>query len=118
MTYPIEFRQRVFDIQNRDELTNVETSRLFGIAVSTLARWRSNIEPKPTKDRPAIKLDMDELVKDLQEDADAYLHERADRFGVTTVCIFYAIKRLGMSRKKLTHIRRQTQISSKSSKIK
>ena len=59
------------------------------------------------RNKPATKIDMSALMKDVQSYPDAYLHERAFRFGVSVTGIFLALRRLGIRYKKtLKHPRR------------
>ena len=53
-----------------------------------------------TRDKPATKLDMDALAKDVEVAPDDYQWERAKRLGVAERTIGYGLKRLGMSYKK------------------
>ena len=77
-------------------------SNRFGISIRTLFRWKNRIEPKLKRDKPATKIDMLALKVDVDKYPDAYNDERAERLGVSKSCIFYALKRLGMSNKKNT----------------
>jgi transposase len=53
-----------------------------------------------TRDKPATKIDMEALEQDVQTYPEAYQYERAERLGVSRRGIGYALKRLGISRKK------------------
>ena len=53
-----------------------------------------------TRDKPSIKVDLDALRKDVQQNLDHYQYERAKKFGVAQSTIAYALKRLGVSNKK------------------
>ena len=45
---------------------------------------------------------MEALKKDVDENPDSYIYERAERFSISASGMRYALKRLGMSRKKNT----------------
>ena len=87
-------------IKNGKDLTFQQTSKRFGIGIRTLFRWQRNIRPKLTRNKPATKVNMDKLSKDVAKNPDAYLSERAEHFKVSVSCIFYALKRLDISYKK------------------
>ena len=109
MTYPLKFREKVFATKDKFDLTFEETSRRFDIPVRTLFRWQRKLEPCTTRNKPATKIDMDALAKDVEMLPDAYLRERAERFNVRIESIFYALKRLGVSvKKKHSNIPRPT----------
>lgn len=100
MSYSLDFRQRVMKLKDEEELTFQATSRKFGIGMRTLFRWQIRIKPTLKRNKPATKINMEALKKDVKENPDAYLSERAERFGVSITGIFYALERLGMSYKK------------------
>ena len=58
------------------------------------------LEPQIHRYKPATKIDMKALKRDIEEHPDAYQYERAKRFGVTRYGIWHAMKRLGVSYKK------------------
>jgi len=102
MTYSLDFRQKVFQIKEKRKLTFEQTSDYFDISIRTLFRWSKQLEPKQYRNKPATKIDMDELAKEVKLRPDEYQWERAKRFGVTQSAIQYALKRLGVSYKKNT----------------
>lgn len=100
MSYSLDFRQRVFAIKDKKNLTFEATSKRFNIGIRTLFRWQQKIEPKKNRNKPATKINMEKLEKDVQKKPDDYLSERAERFGVSVSGIFYALQRLKISYKK------------------
>ena len=84
-------------------------SSMFSIGISTVYRWiqerkeRGNIQPKI---RPfAYKYIDDEKLKQyMANHQDAFLWEIAEEFSVTKQAIFYALKRLKITRKKKTNL--------------
>ena len=66
MTYPLAFRKKVFEIKDKESLSYEQTSERFGIGKSSLVRWHKSLEPKAAKNRPSIKLDMQELQKEIE----------------------------------------------------
>ena len=100
MAYSLDFRKRVFLIKTKENLTYQQTSERFGVPIRTLFRWSRRIEPKKTRNKPATKIDMEALRKDVEAYPDRYQHERAALFGVSKSGIFYALKRLKLTNKK------------------
>lgn len=100
MTYPLAFRNKVLDIQKKEDLSVAETGRRFHIGVATIFRWQKQIVPRTVRNKPATKIDMQALAQDVQAHPDSYQWERARTFGVTQSTIFYALQRLGKSYKK------------------
>ena len=100
MTYPLAFRKKVFEVKEKNRLSYEQTSELFGIGKSSLVRWHKSLEPKASKKRPSIKIDMQKLQKEIEATPDAYQHEIAVKLSVSQSCIHYALKRLGVSFKK------------------
>ena len=100
MTYSLDFRKQVFKRKEQDGLTFEETSKHFDISIRTLFRWHKTLTPCTKRNKPATKIDMDALAKDIELYPDDYQWERAKRFGVTQSAINYALVRLGVSYKK------------------
>lgn len=80
-----------------------ETKAIFGIARSTLYKWIKEAEagfakkPKRTYEK---KINKTALIKALEDKPDSELSELAEPFGCSEQAIFYALKRLGITRKK------------------
>ncbi len=100
MAYSLDFRKRVFSVKEERGLTFKDTSKLFGIDIRTLFRWQERLEPRNSRDKPATKVDMQALKADLEKNPDRFQYERAEDYGVSQATIFYALKRLKVSRKK------------------
>jgi transposase len=100
MGYSIDFRRKVLEIKERDGLSLGETAHRFGISESSVFRWTKRLEPCHLRNKPATKIDMELLVRDVELYPDAYQHERAERFGCSQRGIGEALKRLKISRKK------------------
>lgn len=113
MTYPLKFRQKVLEVKKQCGLTYDETAKRFCIGKDSLVRWKNNIEPKTTKNRPSLKIDMEKLKKDVEEHPDGYLHERAERLSVSKSGIHCALQRLGMSFKKRHSVTRRQILTNK-----
>lgn len=100
MTYPAKFRKQAFHVKEKEDLTIVETAERFGVGVASIARWKNKPEPAKTRNKPATKIDMNALAKDLEENPDSFLHERAEKFSVSKSGMWSAVKRLGFTYKK------------------
>ena len=100
MTYPLSFRQKVFAVKLKKRLTYQETSEHFDVGIRTLFRWENNMEPCVTRNKPATKIDRDDLICDVEEHPDDFQWERAERFGVSPWGIGLALKRLNITYKK------------------
>jgi transposase len=100
MTYSIDFRQKVLKIREQENLSMAQASKRFGVGIRSILRWSKKIEPKPTRERPAIKIDMEALKRDVELYPDAYLIERAKRLNVSRNGIWCALKRLNVTYKK------------------
>lgn len=100
MTYSLDFRKKALSIRSREKLSFAQTAKRFGVSVNSLFLWSKKIEPKQTKNRPAIKIDKEILMEDIEKYPDAFSYERADRLNVTASGIRSAMKRLKISYKK------------------
>lgn len=100
MAYSLDFRKRVFKVKEKEQLTFRETSKRFHVPMNTLFRWQRRLEPKTKRNKPATKIDMKALKKDIQKNPDKFQYERAKDFGVTQGAIWFALKRMKISYKK------------------
>jgi len=100
MTYSLDFRTKVFRIKEKKGLTFEQVSDHFDISIRTLFRWQKKLEPTMTRNKPATKINMDRLEKDIERHPDDYQWEPGKRLGVTQSAIHYALQRLGVSYKK------------------
>ena len=65
MTYPLKFRQKVLERRAREGLTIWDVSARFCVGIASVVRWLKAPESQTTRDKPATKIDMDALAKDL-----------------------------------------------------
>lgn len=98
--YSLDFRKHVLKVGEREGLSIRKLAKRFSISSSTLINWRRRLAPKTKRHKPALKIDMEALKKDIDQYPDAYQYERAERFGVSKSGIWHAMKRLGVSYKK------------------
>ena len=83
MTYSLDFRTKVFRIKEKKGLTFEQVSDHFDISIRTLFRWQKKLEPTMTRNKPATKINMDRLEKDIERHPDDYQWEPGKRLGVT-----------------------------------
>ena len=102
MSYSLDFRCKVLAIREQDGLSYEECGKRFGIGKQTVYRWSKRLEPQLVRYKPASKIDMECLKEDIKMYPDSYQRERAERFGVTSVGILKALRRLGVTYKKNT----------------
>ena len=97
MTYSIDLRRQALLIKEPDHRSFEATAERFGVSKMSVFNWSKRIEARGTRQKPATKIDMEALKRDVEQDPDAYQYERAERFGVSRRTIGYAWKRLGIS---------------------
>lgn len=100
MTYSVDFRYQVLAVREKENLSFANAAKRFGIGLNTVVRWSKKIAPTLKRNKPATKIDMEGLKKDVEDYPDAYQYERAQRLKVSKAAIWYALKRLGVSYKK------------------
>ena len=100
MTYSIDFRRQALLIKQREHLSFEATAKRFGVGKMSVWRWSKQIEAQRHRYKPATKINMEALKREVEQHPDAYQYERAERLGVSRRGIGYALKRLGISRKK------------------
>lgn len=98
--YSLDFRKRVFSIKEEENLTFAKTSKRFHIGMTTLFAWQKRMEPKTTRNKPATKIDMDALRRDVRKNPDRFQWERAQDYNVSAWAIGKALRRLHISLKK------------------
>jgi transposase len=100
MTYSVDFRRKVLSIREKESLTMQEVASRFDVGVASVMRWAKRVAPKANRHKPATKIDMGALAKDVEKTPDSYQYERAERFSVSPTCIRKALIRLGVTYKK------------------
>jgi transposase len=103
-SYSVDLRERVLQYLEKNK-NREAASRLFQVGVATIYRWLSrkkekgNVEPLR---RPYVykKIDDQKLIDYIEKNPDHFLSEIAKHFNLTPQAIFYALKRLKITRKK------------------
>lgn len=102
MTYSRDFRRKILEIRRTEKLSMALVAKRFGVSLASVMRWSKTPESKIKRNKPATKIDMEALKKDVEKYPDALQSERARRLFVSKSCVGYALKRLGVSYKKNT----------------
>ena len=102
--YSVDLRERVLDyLQQHDNKKTA--SEIFKVGIATVYRWvrqkkeTGHVEPH-YREYSYKKLDDNILKQYVKEHPDCFLIEIAEHFSVTEQAIFYALKRLKITRKK------------------
>ena len=104
--YSDDLRSAALSYYDKGGVTQKEVSEIFGVGLKTLSNWirlrKSGDYSRRSqqKKKSAVKLDESALLQYIKENPDAYNHEVGMHFNVHPTTIFYARKRLGLSRKK------------------
>jgi transposase len=100
MKYPLEYRKKVLEIKVKKGMNFKELSEYFEIPIRTLFRWSKRIEPIANTKSRNRKVDQKLLLKDVEENPDAYCYERGKKFGVSASTIHRNLQSLKISSKK------------------
>ena len=100
MTYSRDFRSKVLAIRDQENLSMAKVAKRFGVSLKSVLRWSKTLESITKRNKPATKIDMEALKRDVEQHPDAYQYERAERLCVSDGCVFHALKRLGVTYKK------------------
>jgi transposase len=101
MTYPSSFRCKVLSVRKKEGLTIAQAATRFCVGIASMTRRVKNPNPRQTRNKPATKIDMIALARDMQEFPDAYQAERPRRLGVSEKGIGHALRRMNISYKKI-----------------
>ena len=104
MSYSEDLRGKVIRYLEEGN-TQREASKAFHINTETVNRWHQRYEKTgEVKDAPPRrkfrKLDPEKLKTYVKAHPDGYLKEIGEVFGCTDMAVFYAFKRMGITRKK------------------
>ena len=100
MSYSIDFRRQVLAIRAKEGLSLQAVSERFSVSKQSVYNWTKRLDPQTSRNKPSTKIDIAALAADVKQYPDSYQFERALRLNVSTRCIGYALKRLGVSYKK------------------
>lgn len=102
--YSVDLRKRVlaYIAETKDK---EKASQVFKVGIATIYRWitrkeqTGNVEPFPRKSYKK-KIDDQKLITYVEQNSDHFLSEIANHFGTTPQAVFYALRRLKITRKK------------------
>jgi transposase len=100
MTYSIDFRRKVLKTKEEEKLSFAEVAQRFKVAINSVFLWSKNLQAQKRRNKGPTKIDMDALKEDVKVYPDAYQYERAERLRVSRNCVYFALKRLGVTYKK------------------
>ncbi len=114
--YSVDLRRRVLEyIEETADKT--KASQLFKVGIATIYRWIArkkqigNLAPS-SKKAYKKKIDDQKLIAYVEKNPDHFLSEIATHFNITLQAIFYALRRLRITRKrKLRFTRKETRKS-------
>ena len=104
MAYDEKFREQVLKYIDKGH-TIQQAHEEFEVGITTIKEWRrlrketGKLEKRPLN-RTNRKICPDQLIAYITEHPDSYQSELAEVFNCTQPAIFYAMKRLKISRKK------------------
>jgi transposase-like protein len=103
MAYSIDFKRRAVAYKQEGH-TFVQLREAFGIPSETYYQWKENLEngyyETEIKRERKRKIDKEGLKRAVAEKPDTYLRELAEEYGCTESAVFYALKKLNITRKK------------------
>lgn len=103
-SYSLDLRERVLQYLEKNQ-NREAASRLFQVGVATIYRWLSrkkekgNVEPL-RRPHAYKRIDDQKLINYIEKNPDHFLSEIGRHFNLTPQAIFYALKRLKITRKK------------------
>jgi len=104
MRYSVDLREKAMNYLDKGH-TIKATSELFEVGTTTIKEWKKlraetgSLRPRPHV-RKCSKICPDRLLSYVNENPDSHLVEIAEVFNCTPQAIFYALKRLKITRKK------------------
>lgn len=102
--YSTDLRQRA--LQYLEETNDkMKTSQLFQVGIATIYRWvarrKQNGSIEPLRKKSFYKkIDDQKLIAYVEQNPDHFLSEIGQHFGLTLQAVFYALRRLKITRKK------------------
>ncbi len=65
MTYSSDFLRKVLSVREKEGLTIAEVAARFCVGVASVVCWLKTPDLKITRNKPATKIDMEELARDI-----------------------------------------------------
>jgi len=104
MGYDKKYREKVLEYIDKGHTTK-EAQEVFGVGSTAIKRWKAlrretgSLENKPLE-RKNRKICPEKLLALIEERPEFYLSEIAEVFDCTVPAVYYALKRLKVTRKK------------------
>jgi hypothetical protein len=103
MAYSIDFIKRAVEYRQEGHAF-AQLREAFGIPPATFYDWEKKLgsgyyDIKTRRERKR-KIDKDGLRREIAEKPDIFLRELAGKFGCTESAVFYALKKMNITRKK------------------
>lgn len=111
--YSDDLRQAALEYYDSENVTQKQVCAIFGMSLKTFSNWirlkKQGVYSRRLnqKKKGATKINESKLREYITENPDAYNHEIGEYFGVHGTTIYYACKRLGITRKKNQSIQRK-----------
>jgi len=104
MAYSRDLRENVIAYLANGH-TQESAKAVFNVGLTTIKRWKKQYEEtgdlsKKAPKRSFKKIDPEKLTAYVAENPDAYLREIAEAFGCTDMAVYYAMRKLEITRKK------------------
>jgi transposase len=103
MAYSKDFRERAVAYKQEGH-TFKQLREAFGIPSETYYDWKKKLASGyydiPVKRERKRKIDKEKLKQAVKDKPDGFLKEYAEPFGCTSTAVFYALKKLDITRKK------------------
>jgi transposase len=103
MAYSIDFVKRAVSYKQNGH-TFARLREAFGIPAVTYYEWKRKLKNGcfdiAIKRERKRKIDKETLKQTVEEKADAFLKEYAERFNCTPAAVFYALEKLDITRRK------------------
>jgi transposase len=103
MAYSIDFIKRAVAYKQEGH-TFAQLREAFDVPSATFYDWEEKLDSgyynTKTKRGRKRKIDKGGLKREIAEKPDAYLRELAEKYGCTESAVFYALKKLNITRKK------------------
>lgn len=98
LMYNLHFIKKVLLL--RKSLSIRKVSEKYNISTRSIQNWEQGKLPGGKRNKPNTKLDKSVLIEDVKQYPDSYQYERAERLKVSQMCIWYNLKKLGITYKK------------------
>ena len=73
MTYSLDMRKKVLKVRQEEGLSMAKVAKRFDVSLVSVMRWSKTLESITKRNKPATKIDMEALKRDVEVHPDAYL---------------------------------------------